>query len=289
MSNKSTIGQDQKNEEVERRILDTSSTFRVPQNLSQQEVWSSIESKIAERSAAKVITLQFNTFLRIAASVLLFIVAGFVVYQSQEVFVKTAFAECKTITLPDHSIVTLNAGSVLGYNKLTWSLTRKVYFSGEGLFSVAKGGKFEVISPNGITQVLGTEFNLISRGSIYRVACLEGKVRVSNPETFSQIILTPGLQTELQKNTLSIAQPYNENITSWKTGEFYFENAPLKEVLTTLELQYNITIVAESINHKYTGYFTNNNLEEALKLVCLPLHMDYKFTDSKPLKISPKK
>lgn len=288
MSKKSTIGQDQQNEELERRILNIASTFRVPENSSQRQVWSSIESRI-DRPTAKVIDLQFNTFLRIAASVLLFVVAGFAVHQSQKVSVLTAFAEHKTITLPDHSIVVLNAGSKLEYNKLTWSFARKVYFTGEGFFSVAKGDKFQVISPNGVTQVLGTQFNLISRGSIYRVACLEGKVRVSNPETSSQIILTHGLQTELQQENLSAAKPYNETIASWKTGEFYFENAPLTEVLATLELQYNIAVTVENTNRTYTGYFTNNNLDEALKLVCLPLHLDYEFTDSTSLKISPKK
>ncbi len=288
MSEKSTIGQDQPNDAIERKILDTVSTFRVPENLSQQEIWSRIESRISERPAAKVITFQFNTFLRIAASVLLFVLAGFGVYQSQGVSIEAAFAEHKTITLPDYSIVELNAGSSLSYNKLTWSLTRKVYFTGEGLFSVTKGKKFEVISPNGITQVLGTAFNLLSRGSTYRVACLEGKVRVSNTEASSQIVLTPGLQTELQQNQLSIARPYNDNITSWKTGEFYFENAPLSEVLNTLELQYNINITAEKNNRTYTGYFTNANLEEALKLVCLPLQLNYMFMDSTTVKISTK-
>jgi len=291
MGKNSTIGQDQPHDAIERKILDTASTFRVPENLSQQEVWSCIEGRIKERPAAKVITFPLNTFLRIAASVLLFVLAGFAVHQLQEVSIQTALAEHKTITLPDHSTITLNAGSVFEYNKLTWSLTRKVYFRGEGLFSVAKGDKFEVISPNGMTQVLGTEFNLISRGSIYRVACLEGKVRVSNTETSAQVILTPGLQTELHQNQLSEARLYNDHITSWKTGEFFFENAPLTEVLTTLELQYNINIVAEkNINIRaYTGYFTNDNLEEALKLVCLPLQLNYEFMDSTTIKISTKK
>jgi len=289
MGKKSTIGQDQPHEALKRKILDTASSFRVPENLSKQEIWMHIGSRITERPTAKVVIFHFNTFLRIAASVLLFIVAGFAIHQSQEVSVQTAFAEHKTITLPDYSTVQLNAGSSLTFNKLIWSLTRKVYFTGEGLFSVAKGDKFEVISPNGMTQVLGTEFNLISRGSIYRVACLEGKVRVSNTEASSHIILTPGLQTELQQNLLSAARSYNENITSWKTGEFYFENAPLTEVLTTLELQYNINIAAGKDNRTYTGYFTNSNLEEALKLVCLPLQLNYEFINSTNVKISTKK
>lgn len=289
MGNKSTIGPDQPHDAIERKILEITSSFLVPGNLSRQEVWLNIENRIANLPAAKVVSFQLNTFLRIAASVLVFVLAGLAVYQSQEVSLQTAFAERNTITLPDQSIIELNAGSSLSYNKLTWSLTRKVYFTGEGLFSVAKGDKFEVISPNGITQVLGTQFNLISRGALYRVACLEGKVSVRNTEATSQVILTPGLQTELQQNTLSAARSYNSNITSWKTGEFYFDNTPLTEVLATLEVQYNINIIAEKSDRKYTGYFTNGNLEEALKLVCLPLQLHYDFTDSMTIKISTKK
>jgi len=286
MGKKSTIEQDQPHDAIERKILATASAFQVPENLSQYEIWALIERRIAKRPAEKVVSFHFNTFLRIAASFLVFVLAGFAVYQSQEVSIQTAFAEHKTITLIDHSVVELNAASSLTYNKLTWSLTRKVYFTGEGFFSVSKGEKFEVISPNGITWVLGTEFNLISRDSIYRVSCLEGKVRVSNQEASSQVILTPGLKTELKQNRLTTAQPYHDNITSWITGEFYFENTPLNEVLNTLEIQYNISIVTEKDSRTYTGYFTNRNLEEALKLVCLPLQLKYDFTDSTTIKIT---
>ncbi len=95
----------------------------------------------------------------------------------------------KTITIPagQHSHillrimshVRLNAQTTLSYKPLLWKFSRKVSLEGEAYFEVQKGKKFEVISTNGKTVVLGTSFNIYSRNNNYQVTCVTGKVRVT--------------------------------------------------------------------------------------------------------------
>lgn len=237
----------------------------------------------------KEIRVDFSLYLKIAASLCIIALAALTLYNLQDVNVLTGRGEHQLITLPDQSTVLLNAGSTLQYNTFLFAFTRKLHFTGEGLFSVVKGSRFKVVSPQGAVEVLGTQFNILSRKNTYEVACLEGKVKVTNLTNTSRVILTSGLNTALMNKNLKQPEAFKSEITAWQNGEFYFENSPLSEVLTTLELQYDIKIHFDGPSARsYTGYFTANNLEESLKLVCLPLDLDYEVLNNKEIKISNK-
>ena len=226
---------------------------------------------------------------KIAASLLIVALAAYIVYHQQEVELFTSRGEHRLITLPDHSTVLLNAESSLHYNSLLFSFTRKVNFDGEGFFSVQKGSRFDVVSENGTVRVLGTQFNVVTRDSTYEVACVEGKVSVQNRRD-SKVVLTAGLRTFLSNNNLQQPAPVGPEVTSWTSGEFYFDNAPLSQVVNTLSLQYNITVQLENVDVRYyTGYFTKYDLEEALKLICVPLSLNYEILNTSEVKISTKK
>ena len=268
MSKYSHIANDQNDDEHDHKILTVSSALRIPKGLTQEEAWVRLSSKITPKGRL----LPFRFPMSLAASIALIIITGLAVYNFQHVVVMTERAEQKIVVLPDSSVVTLNAGSRLSYNSLFWSADRSVRFSGEGYFEIAKGKRFDILSPNGITSILGTRFNLLSRGNVYRVTCISGKVRVSNRSENDAVILNPGFETYLNKD--NPAKPYKNSgkVTSWKNGEFYFDASPISEVISTLELQYSIKV--DFLPHEqrtYTGYFTNNDLKEALKLICLPL------------------
>jgi len=274
------------------RILRTAARFSVPARVSCPVAWQKIEERLTHVAVSgKQVAVDFTLFLKIAASFLILALTAYLVYNQQHVDLITSKGEHRLITLPDHSTVLLNAGSSLHYNTLLFPILRKVYFDGEGFFTVEKGNQFTVISEGGTVQVLGTQFNVMSRAHVYEVACLEGKVNVRNRRNTSEVLLTPGLQTSLSND--EVKQPYlvKDETISWKNGEFFFDSAPLSDVLNTLSLQYNITVEIDVENpstRHYTGYFTNHNLEESLKLICLPLGLEYKILNS-TVKISPKK
>ena len=276
---------------LKNKILKVSAAFLIPASITRDEAWQTFEKNIALAIPnGKQIKFDLTFYLKIAASLLVIALAAFTLYNFQHVQLITGRGEHQLITLPDHSTVMLNAGSTLKYNALLFAFTRKVNFSGEGFFIVQKGSKFEVISQQGVVDVLGTQFNILSRKATYQVACVEGKVRVNKSDNISTVILTAGLQTASSSKNLTQPSPFKSEVTAWKQGQFYFENARLEEVLNTLELQYNITIDMDgSTVRSYTGYFTNKNLEESLKLVCLPLQLKYEILNNREVKISTQK
>lgn len=186
----------------------------------------------------------------------------------------TDFAQNETITLPDNSIVKLNQDSQLKYNVSKWDEKRILDLKGEAFFDVEKGKRFDVTTEFGKVSVLGTEFNVLSRDSIFKVSCYEGLVQVNyGNETMklpagSEFVLTSG---KAHKTSIAIAEPY------WLKKMSVFKNASIDVVLAQIETQFNISI-AKEFNSKdllFTGAFEHNNLENALKSVTQPLNLTY--------------
>jgi transmembrane sensor len=166
----------------------------------------------------------------------------------------------------------------LAYYPLKWKLERKVKFEGEGYFNVQKGKKFSVASPNGITQVLGTSFNIYARDENYRVTCLTGKVRVSSGENES-VILTPNIHVELEEGKLVVKKMFKaEKALSWTNKQFFFAGRPLKEVVDEIERQYAVTIKLqpELNNRSFVSNFSKkHSVEDVLKFVCKTMNVKF--------------
>ena len=230
--------------------------LRVPGRLTRDEAWHLLETRLEKKG--RLISL--NRYWQIAASVTLLVSATLLLYQLQHVEISTARAQQKMVYLPDSSSLMMNAESTISYNRLFWRRRREVKFTGEGFFQVRSGETFEVKSPNGITQVLGTSFNIISRDRQYKVSCISGRVRVINSTGDHQQILTHGLSVIAKQEGLKAPQPFDtEKEIAWQNGEFYFEGSPFEDVLNTIRRQYDVIIDASAINTQriYTGSFTN--------------------------------
>jgi ferric-dicitrate binding protein FerR (iron transport regulator) len=186
---------------------------------------------------------------------------------------KTDFAQNELITLPDNSIVNLNETSELTFNNSKWENQRSLNLKGEAFFDVEKGERFEVNTSFGIVSVLGTEFNVLSRDSIFKVSCYEGLVQVvyNNKE----VKLPAGTEFKLSsgkgvKSNIVIAEPY------WLKNMSVFENTPIIEVIKELTMQYKVNISLPSeLEVNFTGAFEHNNLENALKSITQPLNLTY--------------
>ncbi|QXP77925.1 MULTISPECIES: FecR family protein [Winogradskyella] len=189
--------------------------------------------------------------------------------------IHTEIAEQSIIKLPDASSVNLNANSTVIFNESNWNKTRAVKLKGEAFFKVAKGQKFDVITNDGTVSVLGTQFNVKQRGSYFEVTCFEGLVSVAhNGKT---VKLKPGNSfkviddKQITEGKENILQPL------WLEGESSFKSVPLKYVITELENQYKESITTENIDTSrlFTGSFTHNNLDLALKSITIPLNLSY--------------
>lgn len=185
----------------------------------------------------------------------------------------TEIAQNETIILPDNSIVNLNELSHIEYLSSNWKKNRSLDLKGEAFFDVEKGKRFDVHTSLGTISVLGTEFNVLSRDSIFKVSCYEGLVQVTYDTESVKIPAGTEFILSLGKGTTSsivTAEPY------WLKNMSVFENVTFKDVIDELEKQYHITVqYPTEYNVHFTGAFEHNNLENALKSITNPLGLTY--------------
>lgn len=220
----------------------------------------------------------YTTLSKVAA--ILVVAVGIYFYTSTlDNTTNTVASQQKSIVLPDASQVELNAMTTITFNESNWDNNRDLDLTGEAFFKVAKGKKFDVKTDLGIVSVLGTQFNVKQRKDYFEVTCYEGKVIVTSK--IKQIILLPG-DTFLIINGKYIATE-KENLLrpSWLTKKSTFRSIPYREVIREFERQYNVSVEFEAINdaQNFTGSFTHNDIEIALKSITLPLQLKYSKTD----------
>ena len=191
---------------------------------------------------------------------------------SQPIAITSGIGELKKITLPDGSIVQLNAASELLYDAATWGRHRLVHLNGEALFDVQKNNTgFKVETALGTVEVLGTTFSIRQRASEMLVACFTGHVKATAVSGDHRIV-EAGQQTQLQKGTWQPIVQNGSNSPSWLEYESRFDQAPLRSVLDEMERQYPVKITAPGLDDRlFSGAFPNNDLPLALRLVCDPL------------------
>ncbi len=252
--------------------------LKVPSGKSKEMIWQAILEKLDEQSSIKVVSIA-RIMLRAAASLLLLIAAGgsIWIWGFGEVTVYSPMGQHITQLLPDSSRVQLNADTRISYNKVLWFINRKVYINGEALFKVKKGKKFDVVADLATTSVLGTTFDVYARNGKVKVSCIEGRVSVKNNDSNSKVILTAGLHTQTKQNLMTLpVKSIQHDEVAWTYGEFYFSNTLFIEVIKEIERQFNVEIMCHcSEKRYYTGYFNNKDLNDALRLVCIPMDFSY--------------
>ncbi len=231
------------------------------------------------RSEAKVISLPFTRRypMAIAASISLLLVA---LYFSVRLFmpnlVETAQAQYKTVELPDHSKITLNADSKVKYNPISWYWDRKVQLEGEAFFEVEKGSDFVVSTKSGQVRVLGTSFNVKERENIFKVDCKTGRVEVEVQK--QKVVLHKNESAQLNSLNGKLTKDEKENlyVATWKKGYFSFDAEKLDNVIEELERQYNVDIhLKTNEDFLFTGYFPIGNIDSSLETVCSAFGLKY--------------
>jgi len=243
---------------------------------SNADIWETIEANIDAQPKARSLNFSFLKFAVAASILVLFSVGSFLRFYS--VRIETSPGQHLLAELPDRSKVDLNAQSSITYNPYWWRISRSIQLEGEAFFEVEKGKKFSVVSAKGITQVLGTSFNIYARDDAYKVTCVTGSVKVKSV-TGSVAILKPNDKAEVQSdgkiNIINGIETYPE--ISWKKNIFLFTAAPLKMVFSEIERQYGVKIEMPLGNAAlYTGNFSKDqNVEEILNYVCPALGLKY--------------
>lgn len=250
--------------------------FKAPEYKSSEALNSLLHTI---KSKPKTLNTWIKPLLRVAAIAV--ICFGIYFYTTTlDTNINTIAAQKTTIDLPDASLVSLNALSKITYNKKNWDDNREVTLNGEAFFKVAKGSKFNVVTSSGIITVLGTQFNIKQRTNYFEVICYEGLVGVTYNK--KQTKLKPGERFLILNGKLIAKEKETQLQPSWMHNESTFKSLPFKEVIAEFERQYNVTITHKNINANqlFTGSFTHNNINTALKSITLPLSITYIKTDN---------
>ena len=169
--------------------------------------------------------------------------------------VETLSAPAGLITesiLSDGTKICLNAGSkleIINYKKNE----RRVRLYGEAYFDVTRDEMRPFIVETGkiAVRVLGTEFDVNSKGDEHSVVLVRGAVQVdsqADEETLSYR-LVPGQRFSRNPSDGSgnIAHVTTEDYTSWINGYLKFEKLPLGQVILKIQDYYGICICHDGL------------------------------------------
>ena len=226
------------------------------------------------------VTLHYRWWL--AASVILFISAGFYFLQDEWLYRSYAAEKgtIRTVILDDGSTVTLNANSCIRVPRdFMGHDNREVWIKGEAFFEVTRKTdlmKFIVHTDNFDVEVLGTKFNIQNRRNRSKVTLAEGKVKLVAKDR-QPLIMKPGEQVTLSSAEdqfeKQLVKP--EKYEAWRNNMLVFENTPLSEVAQIIHDYYGVTmIVTDSVlsTRQFTGTLPNNDLS----IILLALKTSYK-------------
>jgi len=261
------------------KIAQKSSELDTPE-FNEDKVFKQIKTQLSAQQKPTKVKKLFPKFIFSAAASIV-VLLGVFFFLNRSTNYSTSYGEQLAITLPDNSEVILNANSTLSYKTQNWKKNRILDLNGEAYFKVEKGSDFVVESTIGTVSVLGTKFNVNTKGTTFEIKCFEGKVKVKT-DNHSRI-LTKGKAFRQLKDTTAEDFNIQEILPSWTQGESNFNSAPLNQVIIALEHQYNIKIDASkiAITQRFTGSFTHKNLNVALQTVFVPLRINPSQVDTK--------
>jgi len=206
---------------------------------------------------------------------------GLYAFQRADLFAQytTDIGERRTFMLPDGSSVELGSYSALSV-RFNESERHVDLFRGEGFFDVAIDPKrpFLVHAATGVTQALGTKFDVKYADDLVTVAVTEHVVSVST-SGFPNVRLDEGWQISYGRD--GVGTPVQANfdaIEAWRHDRIVFQDVPLRRVLTELERyrRGKIVLMDSGIgNIPVTAIFNTKQTDSALQTIAdtLPIRV----------------
>ncbi|MBV4358667.1 FecR family protein [Pinibacter aurantiacus] len=192
------------------------------------------------------------------------------------------------LTLPDGTMVWINAASSLKFPVSFDGDKREVTLTGEAYFEVAKNkaASFTVHAKSNDIQVLGTHFNVMAYDDeeATNTTLLEGKVKVV-AENGNSILLKPNQQAQYReggnikvKNDVDV-----DEVMAWKNNFFIFHDADIETIMRQLSRWYNINITYKSkVKYLFQAEIPRNQaMDSVLKALALTgnVHFEVKGND----------
>ncbi|MDJ1492169.1 FecR domain-containing protein [Cytophagaceae bacterium DM2B3-1] len=251
-------------QEAEARLRFLLSIQRItPSESLATDLWTRIQKDIDDQEE-QVIALrpQRSRWILVAASIVALLVCVWILntqYWGNE-FVRTGYGQTRVITLPDSSVITLNANSSMSYPK-RWKWfndSRKVYLKGEALFhvkhlnqdtnAIKESERFVVRTDAIEVEVLGTVFNVKERRGLAQVALQTGRIQVKGLRGREiSFELKPGesAKYDIQRRLWEKKDTAVESATAWTEQKLALSNTTVNDIIHELEDTYGYMVVLE--------------------------------------------
>lgn len=254
--------------------------------------WKELRKKVeaipsAAKPAARVVRMSAAWRWAAAAAVILGVALWWLLGRgdsglTEPLHFAAANGKIENISLPDGTLVALNAGSSLDAQVGFGGRERRVKLSGEAFFQVQSDREkpFFVEAAGATVRVVGTKFNVRAypSGTSVVTSVSEGKVEFFTNQQ-NKVQLTPGMEGILEKNTkrISTRQVEASSIAAWQRGVLAFDNVPLVEALEVIGRHYNVSVKIEGdIGGKQLfSTFENEPLEEVAQTLELTYNLDF--------------
>ncbi|MEM9723419.1 MAG: FecR domain-containing protein [Bacteroidota bacterium] len=260
-----------------KKIIEASDEIEMPLR-DRQLRWTYLSQKMQAIQKLRVSPVGFRTWWKYAAVAAIIIMLGYwaFVREDSSVFQEAKAGQQITVPLPDGSSVRLNAGSSILYAEKGFNTERTLRLDGEAFFDVQEGSPFIVKCQNGEVTVLGTTFNVRTRGNTTELTCYSGQVgfRLKGSEGVNKLqpgdrILSDGQEiVELSHIPIDFPSP------TWMEGRSTFRKVSFKYVVEELERQFDVRISYPQELEAlplYTGGFPHDDLPTALDIVFSPV------------------
>lgn len=263
-----------------------------PQPGTAETLWEYIAAAIDTAEATPVRRIR-SWWWAAAAIALLLTGAGLAYYRLHDTGTQTiyaAYGKKERVTLPDASVVTLNANSSLRYAK-HWGRNslREVWLTGEAYFDVQpqNGGGFRVHTGQLDIEVLGTAFNVKQRRGVTTVFLEKGAVKVEAGTPGKSLLIKPGEEAQYrQQDELLTKHPGDaEAAAAWMDNKMILHNTSVKEIVQVLEDTYGYRVVLSDTsiaNRRINGELPLKNTQTLLYILSnmLDVSIDVNKADS---------
>jgi len=242
--------------ELQLKLILSPKPFNTSPGLEESLLTSIYQSVANGRQKIKIRRQKYFWTGGIAASLLVALFISW--FLNSTVSIHTEFGEQKKITLPDGSVVILNANSTLSYSRAyAWKENRTVKLEGEAYFKIKHlnrnanqikpGELFKAQTRTIDVQVLGTTFNIRERRGMAHVALVEGSVRVSSVKTGQYYLMQPGnvVQVNSRNGLLTVEKQGSLQQSAWTDGRLIVNQTTVDEILRTFEDVYGYQVILD--------------------------------------------
>jgi ferric-dicitrate binding protein FerR (iron transport regulator) len=259
----------------------------------EDSAWKKLQFQIYHQQPTPITTKRPSVFSMrwVAAaslSILMLCLTGYLFWEELLTkTIETTYGEIHQQTLPDGSVVTLNAHSQLRYPRFGFGeSSRDVFLTGQATFSVRHLPTHQPFivhtSRHFNVTVLGTEFTVYARKLDAQVVLHQGKVKVdyqglNKPE---RLTMLPGDVVKLDKDSrLEFNHSKRtEQYKAWQYHQFVFDETSVLDIARLLEENYGLQVKIlskELTTRTISGTFKATTADELLQVVTELLDVNY--------------